>query len=72
MLRAQAEPLQQLAGGAGVTKLVVDPNPPHRGGALLTEQGAYRLAQTANDAVLLTGNDLSDRKSTRLNSSHDN
>ena len=59
MLRAQAELLEQVGGGAGVSELVVDADAAHQGGALLAEQGAHRLTQAADDGVLLAGDDLS-------------
>ena len=58
MLRAQAELLQQSRGGAGMAELVVDTDTNHLGGQLLAEQAADRLAQTADDGVLLAGDDL--------------
>ena len=54
----QAELLQQLPAGAGAAELVVDADPAHGGGPLLDQQGAHRLAQAADDAVLLGGDDL--------------
>ena len=40
-----------------MTKLVVDADAAHRSGALLAEQTTHSLAQTADDAVLLAGDD---------------
>ena len=59
MLGGQAELLEEGRGGAGVAELVIDADPAHRGGTLLTEQGGDRLPQAADDRVLLAGDDLS-------------
>ena len=44
--------------GAGAAELVLHADAADRGGLLLAEQGADGLAQTADDAVLLGGDDL--------------
>ena len=58
MLRRKAELLQKIHSGAGVTELVVDADAAHGSGQLLAEQAADSLAQTADDGVLLAGDNL--------------
>ena len=58
VLLAQAELLQQVIGGAGEAVDVVDTDAADGGGALLGQAGADSLAQTADDGVLLAGDDL--------------
>ena len=55
---AEAELGQQFLGGAGVAKFIVDTDAAQGGGVLLTEQGSHRFAQTADDGMLLAGDDL--------------
>ena len=58
MPRTQPELLQQCPGRAGVSELVVDADALHRAGqAVLCDDGAHRLAQSADDGVLLTGDE---------------
>ena len=58
MLCAEAELLQQGGGGAGVAEFIVDADAAELGGALFAQQRSHSLAQAADDAVLLTGDDL--------------
>ena len=55
---AEAKLLQQRSGRAGVTEHVVDTDALDRRGQLFAEQGADRFTQTADDVVLLHGDDL--------------
>ena len=57
VFRAEAELLQQSRGRAGVTEHIIDADAADGGGQLLAEQAAHGLAQTADDGVLLTGDD---------------
>ena len=54
----EAVQLQQIPGRAGAAELVLHTNAADRGGALLAQDSADGLAQTADDAVLLGGDDL--------------
>ena len=54
----QTELLQQVPCGAGAAELVLHADAADRGRQLLAEQGTDSLAQTADDVVLLGGDDL--------------
>ena len=54
----KAEGFQNLCGGSGETELIVDTDAAHRGGIVLAEEAANSFAQTADDAMLLAGDDL--------------
>ena len=58
MLLAQAVELEDLRRGAGFAEYIVNTDAAHGSGQLLGKQAANRLAQTADDTVLLTGDDL--------------
>ena len=59
VLGGQAELLQQVVCGTGEAEDIVDADAFDGGGALLGQAGADSLAQTADDGVLLTGDDTS-------------
>ena len=54
----QAEGVDQVPGGAGAGKAVLNADAADRDGLLFGQQGADGLAQAADDAVLLAGDDL--------------
>ena len=55
---AQAELTQNLVSGAGETKLVVNADTLNGGGVSFGQEAAHSFAQTADDGVLFTGDDL--------------
>ncbi len=57
VVSGQAVVTQDLIGGAGVTELIHDADAAHGDGQLLADDGADGLAQAADDAVLLDGDD---------------
>ena len=54
----QTELLQQIPCGAGAAEHVLHAHAAHGSGQLLAQNGADGLAQTADDVVLLGGDDL--------------